>query len=287
VRPVSELSDEEIQAELDCMKAEGSNGAGPTKAPVDYTVEIDAKGKLVLPAVPELEDVAGHCAWLTAVFALDPAHPITGGRRFGIHGPLGHAELSRREASRINFEPVTQINTPTKLIEALTWAAIPSDSAVPALKGEHCRQIAHVVKMLCGMRETLTQEQETTGIIGTFLQGALITEEAVTSYGNSGQRYEAAVALRRDLPYGPPRYAIDFNTGELLIGVGDLAEAARRHLGSRVPRGWLEARMESLGWRKITLEGHALPGRSGRTGPHARIGAYRGFLTTGDISVTT
>ena len=30
----------------------------------------------------------------------------------------------------------------------------------------------------------------------------------------------------------------------------DLAEAARRHTGSSLPRGWLDARMAALGWQR-------------------------------------
>jgi hypothetical protein len=64
-----------------------------------------------------------------------------------------------------------------------------------------------------------------------------------------------------------------------VIAVSDLAEAARRHTGSGLTRGWLEARMDALGWKRITLDGHLESGRDGRKGPHARICAYRGVTT--------
>jgi hypothetical protein len=91
------------------------------------------------------------------------------------------------------------------------------------------------------------------------------------------------VALR---PSGGPRYLIDAKTEELVIGVADLADAARGHTGSSLRRGWLDARMDGLGWRRIRLDGHALSGREGRKGPHAGVSAYRGHLSA-DGSVTT
>ena len=78
---------------------------------------FDTKGNLVAPEVPARTDVAGLCAWLTLMFNLDPAHPITGGRRQGAAGPEGHVALTRADAPEIRFEPVTRTNTPAKLIE--------------------------------------------------------------------------------------------------------------------------------------------------------------------------
>jgi hypothetical protein len=63
-----------------------------------------------------------------------------------------------------------------------------------------------------------------------------------------------------------------------VIRVSDLAEAARRHTGTSLARGWLDARMENLGWGRSCVDVHALPGRSGRTGPHTRMEVYRGLL---------
>jgi hypothetical protein len=76
-------------------------------------------------------------------------------------------------------------------------------------------------------------------------------------------------------PVGPRRYLIDSESGELVIAVSDLADAARRHVGTSLRHGWLDARMDSLGWERVTLQGHALPGRDGRRqGPHARLYVY-------------
>ncbi len=175
-----------------------------------------------------------------------------------------------------------------KLIESLTWGSLAEDSAAPSFTAANCRLIAYVVRMLCGAVELLSDAQEAGGIVGTFLSSAIEVEATVTTYGNSAQRYEAAIALRREIdqtygrPVGPMRYARDANTGELLIAVGDLADAARRHVGSSLERGWLDARMEALHWQRITLDGHVRPGRDGRKGPHARIEVYRGHLPATD-----
>lgn len=252
-------------------------------------VTFDAKGKLVLPPTPAADDVAGQCAWLTAVFALDRQHPITGGAREGLRGAAGHVVLTRASAPPLRFEPASRINQPARLIEDLSWQTLACDGAVHALKGEHCRQIAHVVRTLTDATHAPTDAQETGSIVGTFQSGAQAIE-GHTTYGTTAQRYEAANALQRDLDdttgraLGAARYLIDANTGELVIRVGDLAEAARRHVGSSLARGWLDARMVGLGWQRITLDGHATPGRHGRAGPHLRVTAYRGTLPADEVT---
>lgn len=242
-------------------------------------VVVDEKGKLHLPSAPAPDDNAGQCAWLTASLALDHTHPITSGRHEGLRGAAGHVVLERLDAPPLRFEPASRINTPMRLIEDLTWQAIPTDSAPHALKGDHCRAIAHVIRQLCGATNTLSDEQETAGIVGSYLHIAE-REEGYTTYGTPQQRYEAARALRRDRDglAGPPRYLLDENTGELVIAVSDLAEVARRHIGSSLARGWLDARMQNLGWQRIRLDGHAEAGRAGRTSHHATVNAYRGHL---------
>ena len=49
---------------------------------------------------------------------------------------------------------------------------------------------------------------------------------------------------------------------DLTIRVGDLAVVARRQLGS-LPRGWLDARMAAIGFRRFELQGYG-PGDGGR-----------------------
>jgi hypothetical protein len=259
-------------------------GKATVRRAAAYKVSIE-DNKVVLPEMPAADDIAGCCAWLTAVFNLNPAHPITKGEHQGQRGPDGHISLTRADAPPIRFEPATKINTPGKLIETLSWRMLPTDGAIHALAGTHCRQIAYVVRMLCGAVRSMSDEQETEGIIGTFMHSAMVTEGAHTTYGTTGQRYEAAMALRREVDQvtgravGPARYFTDLNTGEMVIAVSDLAEAARRHVGSSLPRGWLDARMGALGWARITLQGYGQAGRTGRKGPHARINAYRGLLS--------
>lgn len=253
-----------------------------------YQVTFDAKGKLQLPPTPSVEDIAGLCAWLTVVFSLDPAHPITRAVHEGLIGKDGHVVLHRAgDAGPIRFEPAAHINQPARLIETLSWRLGPQDGAVHAFKGDHCRVISHVIRMACGAFETASDADEAAGIVGTFLHIA-VAVDGRTTYGTPAQRYEAALGLRHETdeihgrPVGPPRYLIDANTGELVIGVRDLAEAARHHVGSGLARGWLDARMATLGWARVTLQGYGHPGRAGRQDPHARINAYRGHLPAGD-----
>lgn len=264
-----------------------------TSLPGKQQTANNPKAGLVLSASPEPTDIVGLCEWLTEAFDLTREHPITGGRREGIRGAAGHAVLTRFDAPPIRFEPVSRINTPARLIEDLSWQTLPSDGAVPAFKTEHCRQTAHVVRMLCGVSASISDEQETAGIVAAYVSVA-DEVEGFTTYGAGPQRYESVRALQRNdavsgLPIGIPRYLVDKDTGELVIRAGDLAETARRFIGASVPRGWLEGRMDGLGWQRIHLDGHAASGRVGRRGPHARAIVYRGHLpgTDDDEAVTT
>lgn len=266
----------------------------PAERPAGHAVEYDAKGALTLPPVPAMGETAALCGWLTVALALDPAHPITGGRRHGLLSEDGHAVLSRREARGLRFEPVRVISRPVALIETLAWQSLPSDGAVPPIKAEHCRQISHAVKMLCATDGAITAEQETEAIIGTLTQAGEPIEGAST-YGDSQERYAAAMALRK-ADHERPRYLLDSRTGETVVAVGDLTRIARLHAGGSIPRGWLDGRMALIGWQRIRLDGHEQSGRVGRRGRHARIDAYRGQLpsedseqqpSSDDISVTT
>jgi hypothetical protein len=243
----------------------------------------DGSKKLVLAKPPEVDDVAGHHEWLTDTFGLDPRHPITSVHRSGVRGPDGHVELRRRGVPALRFEPASRIIAPVKLVETLAFQMIATDGEPPGFKGDHTRTIAHVVTMAADATQAVTEEQETTGIIGAFMLEAEAVE-GQTTYGDEADTYRAASELRRVQDQygrlGPERYLIDRDTGECVIGVADLAAAARKQRGS-VPHGWLDARMTTLGWTRLTLDAHAEKGRVGRLGPHARIGVYRGHLQGG------
>ena len=260
----------------------------PEPDPSKYAVVWDESGKtpkLKLPRLPDLGDITGLCGWLTAVFALDPLHPVTGSRHRGNRGPTGSVEIHRADAEAIVFDPASHLNSGAKITDTLTWHALPFDSEPHAFTNEHARHILRVVRVLCGSSEGLSIEQQVAGIIGTFQSGA-VAVTGQSTYGETVRRYEAVAALQRQLdgvtgrPVGPPRYLVDDDTGELVIRVSDLAAAARAHTGSSLRHGWLDAQMEVIGWQRVTLEGFALPGRDGREGPHARCDAYRGHPPT-------
>jgi hypothetical protein len=246
-------------------------------------ISTDDKAKLVLPPVPPHHDRQRLAEWLTVAFALDAQHPIIDGARQGVDGPEGQVELKRLDARSIRFEPASRINQPNKLIETLSWSTLPTDGALLAYKAEHCRQIAHVTRMLCGLSGLVTATDEAASIVGSYLNIA-DPIEGRTTHGTGRQRFEAAQALQRDpdehtgILVGPHRYLIDADTGELVIRVADLGTAARRFVGGSLARGWLDARMAAMGWSRVRIDGHALPGRAGRHGPHARTDVYRGHL---------
>jgi hypothetical protein len=264
---------------------------GRPDAPPEYKLEVkvDDKGRatLVLPADPPATDRPAQLAWLTAVFGLNPAGRIIDAKRSG-EREEGMVELRRAGSfDPVIIEPLRAVNTPARLIEKLAWALDPRDAAVPAYKADHCRRIAHVLRMACGRSVGRTHEEETADIIGAFLLDAQRVD-GLTTYGTSPQRYEAADALRRDV-HEVPRYLVDTQTGEIVVRAGDLAQVARRERAGVVSHKWLDGRMQALGWEKRTLDGHQIAGRAGRSGPHARCAVYRGLLPTvdDDPAVTT
>ena len=247
--------------------------------------EVKGEGKtLELPRVPAHDDLAGLCAWLTSVLRLDRHHPVTGVVLQGLRGPEGHAVIRRAGAPPIRFEPVTAMNTTRRLLPILSWQLIKTDGEPYGFRDGHARRIAHVVRLLGAEADTQLEAEETSGIVGALLQEA-IAVEGMTTHGTGEQRYEALGALQREedartgWAVGPPRYLIDSATGEYVIRVSDLQATARKFTGSSLPRGWLDGRMDDLGWTRRTIDAHALPGRAGRTGPHRRVSVYLGFLT--------
>src|SRR4051812_23098050 len=97
-------------------RARHRGGIGMTS----FVVTFDAKGKMSLPPVPTTR--GDLCAWLTTVFALDPAHAITGGEHYG--RATGQVILGRHDAAAFHFEPASRINNPPRLIEDLAWQTI-------------------------------------------------------------------------------------------------------------------------------------------------------------------
>ena len=241
----------------------------------------DKTPKLVLPGVPSHDDVVALAAWVTSVFRLDVRFPVVRGRHHGVRGPEGHIELLRAGAPSINFEPAAVVSSARRFGPALEWQLEAGDGEPYGFKDDHCKRIAHILRLLCGASEAQTEAQETENIVGTFLHGARLVEGR-TVHGTGAQRYEAATGLSSD---GDGRsgggwgtnYLVDSETGETVIRVSDLQETARRVVGASLPRGWLDARITSIGWKRYRLDGHAAPGREGRRGgSHVRIDVYRG-----------
>lgn len=247
-------------------------------------VTFDAKGKLQLPAVPNHDKPLELAAWLTSVLQLDPEYPVRTAVHQGLRGPEGHVVIERIAAPPIRFEPAAAMNTARRLLPILGWQLGPTDGEPYGFKDEHARRIAHVVRLLCARSDEVLEADETAGIVGLFLQEA-IAVEGHTVCGTGPQRYEAAAALRRTedenpgRAIGPARYLIDSNTGECVIRVSDLQDTARRYTGSSLPRGWVDGRMDDLGWTRRVLDGHAAAGRGGRSGPHRRVKVYIGHVT--------
>ena len=259
-------------------------------------LEVKARGSQVV-APPSIHPGTGRayvwlderpCAWAPAWLLRRPAPARTA-------AAADHLDPLRRVPADVYVPLLTRRN-----IERGGYVSCPLHEGDndPSLgfTNAHARTIAHVVRLLCGVSRAPSVVQETAGIVGTFLHGA-VAVEGFTTYGQTSQRYDALVALRREREQktgrytGDPRFLVDKQTGEFVIRVSDLQAAAREHTGSSVPHGWLDARMEHLGWRRCRLEGYGLLGRAGRRqGPHARADVYRGHLPASpddDEGVTT
>lgn len=257
----------------------------PTRARFDaYNVQWEdgAKGKpkkLVMPGLPAHDDLAGQLAWLTSVLNLDREHPVTKAVRYGRHGQDGAVELERAEALPLRFEPAAVMNTSRRLLPALGWQLLPTDAQPHGFKDEDCRTIAHVVQLAIGVCKAPTAAQDAAGVVSTFIFRSTPIYEH-TTYGPIDERYAALHALVRPDRDRASNYLVDRNTGELVIRVCDLKAAAREHEGTGLPHGWLDYRMEALGWQRITIEGRRESGRAGLRSAHLRSSFWRGMLIT-------
>lgn len=247
----------------------------------EVTWTTDKTPKLIMPGIPDPDDHISLAAWVTNVFRLDKRLPAINAIHHGVRGPEGHVEIRRAGTQAIRFEPAAIISSARRLIPTLEWQLQPTDQEPYGFKDEHCKRIAHVLRIMCGISEAPSEEQETEGIVGRYLQSAKPIE-GHTTHGTSAQRYEAAEALRSegDGRAGGgwnQRYLIDSETQEIVIRVSDLQDTARREIGSSLPRGWLDARIDSIGWNRGLIDAHAVSGREGRRGyPHARVSVYQG-----------
>jgi hypothetical protein len=263
----------------------GTNGAArkpPSSGPVAYELEwrVSEKGKceIVLPPLPDPGEVAGLRAWLTAVFGLNPAQPIIRGWRTGTLAD-GGAVLERRGAPELWFTPFSRLCAPNKLLESLNACMAPEDGVAPPLKGEHCPLIAAAVRRLCETGAVQTMRELAQDAIRLAIQDAEAVH-GLTTYGlTSAQRFEVATALSRK-PTGWPRYLVDSNTGEFVVRASDVTHAVRALKGTGLRHGEVVDLMGAVGWAKIDIDGHQLPGREGRRGPHAIVSAWRGHLTS-------
>ncbi len=269
----------------------------PSRARFDaYKVQWEegAKGKpakLIMPGIPNHDDLAGQLAWLTSVLNLDRGHPVTKAVRYGKHGQDGAVELERADALPLRFEPAAVMNTSRRLLPALGWQLLPTDAQPHGFKDEDCRTVAHVVQLAVGVCKAPTAAQDAAGVVSTFISRSTPIHGHST-YGTITEKWPGLNALvkpDRDSRYGASNYLVDSNTGELAIRVSDLKLAARDHEGSSLPHGWLDYRMEALGWKRVMVEGRQRPGREGLKGPHLAMLFWRGMwvtpaVETGDVS---
>lgn len=223
--------------------------------------------------------MAGLLAWITTAWALDPLHPATRAERQGAAGPDSHIEVYRAGAQSIRLEPIGVLSSPARLTSQLDGWLLPSDGQTPAFKNADCRQIAHVLRMLCSLQETAAAADEGLSIVGTYVSMATAIE-GNTTYATTRDSFDAAAALAQFGDW----YLVDSMTGELVVRTGDLATAGRLHTGGSLAHGWLDGRMAAAGWERRTLQGWAEMGRDGRRGQHHRCEVYRGHMTSVSVA---
>jgi hypothetical protein len=282
------VADKPTAAELKALKAGAAKGRAvddlsarrDSKARGRYRVEWDhdrKPPKPVLPERPSHEDVSGQCSWVTAVLNFDQSHPVVRAKHHGLSGAGGHVILYRLEAPEVRFEPASKIGNTQKLVEEMVWQLLPTDGEPYPWANSQATIIARIVHLLCGADKSATTHTETEHIITTFLEAAKPCEG--TTYGTASQRAELAGDLRGES--GAYTFGVDDETGEFVIRVSDLQRMAREIVGGSVAYGWLNARMESLGWERVRLDGHKLPKSPATQGVHVRADVYRGFLNGG------
>ena len=236
--------------------------------------------KPVLPPTPTANNPAEQASWTTVVLHLSVSDPIVAAKHQGLTGSGGRVELRRLGGSVIRFEPASKVAKALSFADELVWQLSPADGEPYPWGNQQTIKIARVIRLLCGTSKNLSDRDEVEAIINTFLDAS---EETVgRTHGTAGERYEAAVLLRPMLDdRGNPirqRYLIDLDTGEYVIRVSDLTRIARQVIGGSVHHGWLDGRMDALGWERRRLEGWGLSRGPNDRGPHARSDVYRGFL---------
>src|SRR3954453_9676481 len=106
---------------------------------VNWEPGANGKQKLVFPPAPAPDDIAGHCAWITCCFNLDPALPVVSGHLEGLQGQDGHLVLRRAgKAPDLRIEPVGVISSAPAFVKELSWRLAPTDGEVYGYTSEHC-----------------------------------------------------------------------------------------------------------------------------------------------------
>jgi len=234
--------------------------------------------KPVLPPDPAFDDPIEQCRWLTSVLRLDYEHRIVGGDWYGPPSGNGVVVLHRLGADDLRFDPASTVTDPRRLAAELAWQLLDTDDRPYPWTAPQAIGIARVVRLLTGGARQWSIKQEAMSVVLVLLEAS----EQVEGHprGSGLERYECAVLLRpTEDAAGRPvktRYLVDTDSGDIVVRVSDLTAAARR-LMSTAPRGWLDGRMDALGWRRWTLQGHGFATGSER-GPHARCDVYVGRL---------
>ena len=186
--------------------------------------------------------------------------------------------------TEIRFEPITVLGDPKRLMPILRSYMLTTDGLLRELGPGHCGQVFHVVNLLCSSTRATSAAEKTWSIVDDLL---VIGEpiEGHTLRGTVPQRYEAAGQMVRPLDEhgrtgGRPRYLVE-DDGEIAVMVSELQSIARRNVGATIRHGWLDARLEEIGWERVTLDAWQEAGRAGRGGHHRRFTAYRGHPSPG------
>ena len=236
-----------------------------TKTEYKVTLEVPegarkgTKQQLKLPDPPPHDDILGNCAWLTAVLHLDPKYPITFGKWYGLRGGRGAIVLEREGTESISIEPASSILNVGRFMEQLMFTRITTDREPYPYTNHHCRTISHVIHRLCDSTNAISERDETMSALLALIADARRVD-GFTLYGTTPQRYEMLEALQRDngkrahqLEPWERRYAVDTTTGEYVVPADELRAFMRKQFGSAISRGWLEGRLEKVGWKQQHL----------------------------------
>lgn len=163
----------------------------------------------------------------------------------------------------------------------ITFQLLAGDGRPYGWSDEDCGRIAYVIHQMAKVENAFDIVAESQSIINTYRERAVAVPVDITT--GPVAKFEAAVAIRAiEDDYGRVkqyRYGVDAKDN-MLIRVTDLIQTTRAMFPGTLANGWLDGRMDLIGFVKTSFQGYAQRGVEGRrNGGHAIGNVYMGKAT--------